>query len=83
MAVHANYRNSGCGKALLGHVERWLAGQGAKLLEVKTLASLHPSIEYAATRAFYSSQGFVPLEVFAELWSREHPCLQMVKVLVT
>ena len=51
------------------------------LLLVKTLADTHPSPEYAATRAFYRSLGFLPLAVLPDLWGPANPCLLMVRPL--
>ena len=81
IAVRAECRGKGYGKALMRHAEHWLAGRGVKFLQVKTIAPSHTSPEYAQTRAFYVSQGFVPHEVFPDLWSPRHPCLQMIKTL--
>jgi len=81
MAVRAESRNAGCGRALVAHVESWLAARNVSLLQVKTVAATSPSAEYAQTREFYSRLGFRPLEVFPELWSVRNPCLQLVKFL--
>ena len=81
MAVHAESRNQGLGTALLAYAEAWLVGQGAKLLQVKTVAATSTSEAYALTRGFYARQGFLELEIFPELWSPRNPCLQLVKLL--
>jgi GNAT superfamily N-acetyltransferase len=81
IAVRAEARNKGYGKALHAQAESWLSGQGVTLLQVKTAAATSPSKEYAQTREFYSHLGFQPLEVFPELWSPRNPCLQLVKFL--
>ena len=81
LAVHADSRGTGIGRALLAHASAWAVAQGGRFLQVKTLAAGHPSAAYAETRAFYERAGFVPLEVFATLWSTAHPCLQLIKVL--
>ncbi len=52
MAVAAEARGRGLGTALLEHAERWAISQGARYLQVKTLAASHPSPEYRETRAF-------------------------------
>jgi len=82
LAVRAEARNHGIGKALLAHAEGWLSKQGVSLLQVKTVAATSASKEYAQTREFYAHVGFQPLEVFPELWSPRNPCLQLVKLLV-
>ncbi|RVT46826.1 GNAT family N-acetyltransferase [Rubrivivax albus] len=79
MAVHAAFRNKGLGSALLELGERWAAEQGARFLQVKTVAETSTSREYAETRKFYLAKGFVPLEVFPELWDPHNPALQLVK----
>jgi len=85
IAVHADARNRGLGRKLLAHAESWLGAQGAWLLQVKTIAPTCPDPHYAETYgetgAFYAQMGFVPLEVFPELWSAKNPCLQLVKVI--
>ncbi len=81
VAVRAESRNRGYGKALMAHAERWLAAQDVRLLQVKTVAATSPSPHYAQTRVFYERLGYLPLEVFPELWSPRNPCLQLVKFL--
>ena len=81
IAMHANFRNQGHGRALLGHAEGWLAAQGVSLLQVKTVAATSDSAAYALTRGFYARLGFEPLEVFPLLWSVRNPALQLVKFL--
>jgi GNAT superfamily N-acetyltransferase len=81
IAVAAEYRNAGIGSALLAHAERFAQGQGAKFLQVKTVAHTSPSPEYAETRRFYEARGFIPLEIFPELWDSRNPALQLVKFL--
>jgi GNAT superfamily N-acetyltransferase len=79
IAVHAQHRTKGVGRALHEHVEGCLRNQGAQLLQVKTLAPTHPSSEYAETRSFYRAMGYTPLEVFTQLWGLQHPVLQFIK----
>jgi GNAT superfamily N-acetyltransferase len=79
IAVHASHRGRGVGAALHAHVERWLAGRGARVLQVKTMAAACPSPEYAETRGFYARIGYVALEEFPELWGPRLPVLQLVK----
>jgi N-acetylglutamate synthase-like GNAT family acetyltransferase len=81
MAVHRDVRGCGIGHALLEHVEQWLMEQGARFLQVKTLAATRSNEAYAQTRVFYTGAGFEPLEIFPELWSPDNPCLQLVKSL--
>ena len=79
MAVRAASRNAGVGRALVAHVESWLASKNATLLQVKTVAATSPSQAYAQTREFYRRLGFQPLEVFPLLWAPQNPCLQLIK----
>jgi GNAT superfamily N-acetyltransferase len=81
IAVDAACRNRGVGRALQRRAEEWLIGEGARTLQVKTLAASHPSPEYAQTRKFYESVGYLPMEVFPALWGAGLPVLQLVKVL--
>jgi GNAT superfamily N-acetyltransferase len=81
IAVDASFRNGGIGRALLNHAEGWLRQNGAKLLQVKTLAESHSSLEYGETRLFYSRAGFVSLEVFPDLWGPQLPVLLLIKAL--
>ena len=81
MAVHRDARNRGHGTALLGHAEWWIAEQGGRYLQVKTVAQTSNSAAYAETRQFYRAKGFTPLEVFPTLWDPWNPALQLIKVL--
>lgn len=80
VAVHAQHRTQGLGSRLLRHAEAWLGQQGATLLQVKTIAASFANSHYAETREFYRRRGFLPLEVFSELWPG-YPCLQLIKAL--
>lgn len=79
IAVRADARHQGHGRALFAHAERWLVDQGARWLQVKTIAATSADASYAQTRAFYARLGFDSLEVFPGLWSPRNPCLQMIK----
>jgi GNAT superfamily N-acetyltransferase len=81
MAVRARARRHGHGRALLSHAEAWLAERKVEVLQVKTIAMTKESRSYAETREYYYAMGFIPLEVFQELWSPNNPCLQLVKFL--
>lgn len=80
VAVDPAHHRRGVGRGLLTAAETGLAADGVRFLQVKTLGTAHPSEEYARTRRFYESTGFVPLEETADLWPG-HPCLIMVKTL--
>ena len=81
LAVHAQHRGQGAGRALVMAAEAFVQAQGGRLLQVKTLGASHPSPEYALTRAFYLHLGYWPLEEHATLWGPRSPCLQLVKPL--
>lgn len=77
MAVHPEHHRQGIGRALVAAAVAQLTDDGARLLQVKTLAGSHPSEHYALTRRFYRAMGFLPLEVLPDLWPG-NPCLVMV-----
>ena len=79
IAVRADARRKGHGKALMTHAEDWLVERGVDVLQVKTVAQKKTPSAYDETRAFYYEIGFTPLEVFPELWAPQNPCLQLVK----
>jgi GNAT superfamily N-acetyltransferase len=72
MAVHADRRGRGVGRALIGRLAGELKGQGRRLLLVLTVSGLEeePGITdgYNRTRAFYRSVGFVPARELPDLW---------------
>ena len=79
MGVRAERHGHGLGTALLTAAEGFLRDRGIEYLEVKTLGPSHPSEHYAATRRFYESRGFAPLEETTAFWGEQNPCLIMVK----
>ena len=81
MAVRQTHHREGIGRELIVALEQRLVSDGVRLLSVKTLADLHPSPEYAQTRAFYTSVGFLSQMVLPDLWDPANPCLIMVKPL--
>ncbi|MDR0813867.1 MAG: GNAT family N-acetyltransferase [Oscillospiraceae bacterium] len=81
MGVLARYHRSGIGRLLLSAAERYSREREFKFITVKTLADTHPDEGYKKTREFYLATGFVPLEVFPELWGEENPCLFLAKSL--
>ena len=80
LAVHPDWHRRGVGRRLVSAAERDVAHGGLRLLQVKTLGPSDPSPEYAATRAFYTSLGYLELEETDDLWPGQ-PCLILVKVL--
>jgi GNAT superfamily N-acetyltransferase len=81
VAVRAERRGGGIGRVLVHHAERWLVEKGVRVLQVKTVAAARPDPNYEETRGFYARLGFVPVEVFPELWGPRLPVLQLIKVL--
>lgn len=81
IGVGHKFRNKGVGTMLLEYSISTLRNQQKVYLTVKTLADSHPSREYAETRQFYLARGFIPLQVFPELWDVSNPCLFMVRKL--
>ena len=79
MGVLPEHHRAGIGSAMLEAAESWLSRHEVAYLQVKTLSSRHPDPGYAATRAFYVSSGFRPLEEMPELWGADQPALQMIK----
>ena len=81
MGVIPEFHRMGIGKALQQKAELDLVEQGVNFLQVKTLSPSSPNSDYAKTRKFYLSTGFMPLEEMPDLWGSENPCLIMLKSL--
>jgi GNAT superfamily N-acetyltransferase len=81
MGVLPSWHRHGIGRALVERAASHARAEGYSLLHVKTLAPSHPDAGYAATRAFYVSVGFRPLEVLPQVWGPENPCLLLVRPL--
>ena len=76
MAVHADTRRGGLGRALVEHAAGELAAAGVRTLSVLTLAESEPergpADNYSGTRAFYRRAGFVPIrELRPEGWAQQ------------
>jgi len=78
IAVSPDQRRKGIGKQLLQHVEVNAATADTKLLHMKTLAPSDPDPNYAETRAFWESRGYIAMDAHL-LWGDENPCQVMVK----
>jgi GNAT superfamily N-acetyltransferase len=80
MAVDRAVHRRGVGRAMVAAVERDLARDGVRLLQVKTLGPSDPDAGYRQTLLFYPAMGFEPLEEITGLWP-DNPSLIMVKTL--
>ena len=82
MAVHAERRGAGIGRALLERLAAESAGQ-ALYLVVTTLsgASPEPGVDdgYARTRLFYARNGFEPVWEPAGWWDADNQAVLMVR----
>ena len=79
MGVLPGYHGMGIGSILVWACEDFCCENNLSFLTVKTLADTHPDENYAKTRQFYQSVGFLPLEVFPALWGESNPCMLMGK----
>src|SRR5215831_5756193 len=80
MAVDQAVHRRGVGRAMVEALERDLAQERVRLLQVKTLGPSDPDPGYQRTRLFYQAMGFEPLEEITGLWP-DNPSLIMVKAL--
>lgn len=78
MAVRANARRNGLGRALLGALVDQLRAEGIGELRVKTLSSRDPYPPYAETRAFYRANGFEAIEEL-DIWGPENPAVLLAR----
>ena len=79
MGILPQYHRKGVGRLLIKEVENFLKDEGVKILQVKTVSADRDCSAYAKTRAFYKGVGFIPLEIFPNLWDEANPCLLSVK----
>ncbi len=79
MGILQRHHRKGIGKMLIAAAEEHCRKKGIKFLTVKTLADTHADEGYKKTRQFYLSVGFLPLEIFPDLWGEKNPCLFLVK----
>ncbi len=80
IAAKSEARGAGIGRQLVEHVAADLASDGCRLLSVHTVGPSFEDASYAATRAFYRSVGFIPLEEHNGLdW--DGPTLILVRAL--
>lgn len=81
MGILKKYHRQGIGRELIKAAEAYCLKEEIKCLTVKTLAETVKNEAYANTRSFYARQGFIPLEVFPDLWGATNPCLMLVKLI--
>jgi len=81
VGILPSHHRRGIGRRMQSAAEEWLAADGCRYLQVKTLAEAANSESYALTRRFYRAVGFAPLEVFPDLWDEWNPCQVFVKAL--
>lgn len=79
MGILKEYHRQGIGKKLISLCEKYCKENKMEYLTVKTLDESSGSKSYANTRAFYTSIGFKPLEVFPLFWDKDNPCLFLIK----
>jgi len=80
MAVHADHRGGGHGRALVEALVAELHRDGTRFLVVKTLSDRDPDPGYMATREFYLAMGFTPL-LDLDIWGPENPALLLVRTI--
>ncbi len=81
LGVLSDRHRSGAGKAMFEVAERWLADQGVRFLQVKTVGESHSCVNYEKTRLFYKGIGFTELETFETMHNWPCPCLVMIKTI--
>ena len=81
MGLLPQYHRKGIGRLLITELEKYLKKEKYKILQVKTISNDSDCKNYAQTRKFYTSVGFIPIEVFPKLWDESNPCLQLVKLI--
>ncbi|WP_166970156.1 GNAT family N-acetyltransferase [Brevibacterium atlanticum] len=78
--VDRSAHGQGVGSAMVRAIGDDLRRRGVEMLMVKTLGPSKSDPNYARTRHFYETVGFVPLEE-TDLWGADTPCLIMAKPL--
>ncbi|RCS21361.1 GNAT family N-acetyltransferase [Phyllobacterium salinisoli] len=81
MGVKAGWHRMGIGRALIEVAKDHAVSKNARYLTVKTIAASKSDENHAATRAFYESVGFLPIEEFPALRGAGNPCLFMIQPL--
>ncbi|MFM8750118.1 GNAT family N-acetyltransferase [Rhabdaerophilum sp.] len=81
IAIDRAFHRRGIGRRLVTTMDQLARKRGARFLTVKSVDASFPNAEYDATREFYRTMGFEPLEVFPDLWGGHVPCLLMIRVI--
>lgn len=85
MAVHAERRRGGVGRALMDRLAADLEAERRRLLLVLTVSPNDPPDEiddgYQATRAFYAASGFALARDFGGYWGGGDTPVLMIRVL--
>jgi GNAT superfamily N-acetyltransferase len=81
LGVKRTWHRRRVGRGLFEAAAELAALQGARFLTVKTLVPSNPDPIYAMTRHFYEAMGFLHIEEFPMLWSRDNPCLLLPRPL--
>jgi GNAT superfamily N-acetyltransferase len=81
MGILPEYQRKKIGGLLVESAERYCRKRGKMALLVKTLDFSDSDINYAGTRAFYLSMGFIPLQRLDGYWDENNPCLLFGKCL--
>lgn len=79
IGVKPEWHRRGIGRALIDATMTWAAERGFTYVTVKTLSERHPDRNYAATRKFYASMGFLPFEELPDLWGDDSPCVILIR----
>jgi ribosomal protein S18 acetylase RimI-like enzyme len=80
MAVRADRRRRGLGRALLDALMTMLRADGVRELRVKTLSARVEDEPYAETRAFYAAMGFTEAREL-DVWGPENPAVLLTRPL--
>ena len=79
MGILPQYHRRGIGRLLIKALQNYITDKGVTILQVKTVSADRDCSAYAKTRAFYKAVGFLPLEIFPNLWDEANPCLVLIK----
>lgn len=78
LGLRREHHGRGLGRRMIEAAETWLAEDGVRFVQVKTMGPSKPDAHYARTTAFYRAIGYEPLEELHGLWGAL-PALVLVK----